>query len=143
MEKIKNNSKRLNRLTWFCIIFGLIEIFVLIFISSSILAIIPGLITIIPAYISLIDQKIKWKYFVGIWALVKYNPITLALTSFIIADLFGSSINSNSYNLISFGLISLSFIGISSFVIGIFIIILTTKQIKLLKLHVNDETKKP
>lgn len=133
MNKLEKNLKILSRLTWLCIIIGLIEVFVLIFFSSSIFAIIPGLITIIPAYISLIDEKIKWKYFVGVWALIKYNPISVALTSFIIADLTNGAFY-NKQSLIFFLLgIFMTIIGICSIVIGIFIIILTAKQIKLLK----------
>ena len=133
MNKLEKNLKILSRLTWLCIIIGLIEVFVLIFFSSSIFAIIPGLITIIPAYISLIDEKIKWKYFVGVWALIKYNPISVALTSFIIADLTNGAFY-NKQSLIFFLLgIFMTIIGICSIVIAIFIIILTAKQIKLLK----------
>ncbi|MDA3891283.1 MAG: hypothetical protein PF517_06410 [Salinivirgaceae bacterium] len=89
---------------------------------------IVGVITIFTAYIALKENKLKWNYFVGIWALVKYNPIGLALISFILSDFIG---NSSGSIIIAFIIIGLVFIvAISSFVLGIIIIVKTVKYIK-------------
>ena len=61
---INKNLKTLNRLDNFFIITGLIEVFLLVLITSSIYTMIIGVITIIPAYLALTKKKYKWNYFV-------------------------------------------------------------------------------
>ena len=89
---------------------------------------IVGIITIFTAYIALKKNKLKWNYFVGIWALVKYNPIGLALISFILSDFIG---NSSGSIIIAFIIIGLVFIvAVSSFILGIIIIVKAAKYFK-------------
>ncbi len=128
MNELNQKMKTLNRLDLFFIITGLIEVFCFVFLTHNFYLMIVGIITIFTAYIALKKNKLKWNYFVGIWALVKYNPIGLALISFILSDFIG---NSSGSIIIAFIIIGLVFIvAISSFVLGIIIIVKTVKYIK-------------
>ena len=72
------------------IILGLLEIFVFIFLSQNLFLMCIGIITIIPAYLACYEGKIKFNYLTGILALLKYNPINIALFSFVLGDIISS-----------------------------------------------------
>ena len=135
MDTINKNLKTLYRLDMFFIITGMIEVFLLVFITSSIFTMIIGVITIIPAYLALTNKKLKWNYFVGIWALVKFNPITgIPLVAFIIGDLFDSfGLDTLSTILMITCISCVVLIAISSLIFGIIILIKTSKHYKLQK----------
>ena len=135
MDTINKNLKTLYRLDKFFIITGMIEVFLLVFITSSIYTMIVGVITIIPAYMALTKKNFKWNYFVGIWALIKFNPITgIPLVAFIIGDLFGSFGLDTLSTVIMITCIScVVSISISSLIFGIIILIKTSKYYKLQK----------
>ena len=127
----KNNEsdqklKTLNRLDLFFILAGLVEVFILTFLTHNVLSIIAGLVTIIPAYLALKQSKLKWNYFVAIWALLKYNPIGLALIFFVISDL---PMNLSDFAFYGVGA-GMLIVAISSFVIGIIILVKTSKYFK-------------
>ena len=126
MNELNQKLKTLNRLDFFFIIGGLIEVFCFVFVTHNLYIMIVGVITIIPAYIALKESNLKWNYFVGIWALVKYNPIGLAMISFILGDLIWNFEGSIIY--LTMGLIFI--VAISSFVLGIIIIVKTAKYFK-------------
>ena len=67
------------------------------------------------------EGKMKSNYFTGIWALIKYNPIGLALFSFVLRD----SIRGNTNTITEIIYWSWLLIAISSFVFGIIIIVKT------------------
>jgi len=118
--------KTLNQLDLFFIIAGLIEVFVFVFLTHHLYAIIVGLITMIPAYIALNKTKLKWNYFVGIWALLKFNPVGLAMIGFMLSD---SAMNFGAITMyVVIGVIII--IAISQFVLGIIILSKTAKYIK-------------
>ena len=135
MDAINKNLKILYRLDKFFIITGMIEVFLLVFITSSIYTMIIGVITIIPAYLALTKKKYKWNYFVGIWALVKFNPITgIPLVAFIIGDLFDSfGLDTLSTILMITCISCVVLIAISSLIFGIIILVKTSKHYKLQK----------
>ena len=126
MNELNQKLKTLNRLDFFFIIGGLIEVFCFVFVTHNLYIMIVGVITIIPAYIALKESNLKWNYFVGIWALVKYNPIGLAMISFILGDLIWNFEGSIIY--LTMGLVFI--VAISSFVLGIIIIVKTAKYFK-------------
>ena len=135
MDEISKNLKTLYRLDNFFIIAGMIEVFLLVFITSSIYTMIIGVITIIPAYLALTKKNFKWNYFVGIWALIKFNPITgIPLVAFIIGDLFSSSgMGTLSTIVMIICIFCVVSIAISSLIFGIIILIKTSKHYKLQK----------
>ncbi len=135
MDAINKNLKTLYRLDKFFIITGMIEVFLLVFITSSLFTMIIGVITIIPAYLALTNKKFKWNYFVGIWALVKFNPITgIPLVAFIIGDLFDSfGLDTLSTILMITCISCVVIIAISSLIFGIIILVKTSKHYKLQK----------
>jgi hypothetical protein len=135
MDLINKNLKTFYRLDNFFIITGLIEVFLLVLITSNIYTMIIGVITIIPAYLALTKKNFKWNYFVGIWAIIKFNPITgISLMAFIIGDLlssFGTGTLSSIVMIICISYVVL--IAISSLIFGIIILIKTSKHYKLQK----------
>ena len=135
MDTINKNLKTLYRLDNFFIIAGMIEVFLLVFITSSIYTMIIGVITIIPAYLALTKKNLKWNYFVGIWALIKFNPITgIPLVAFIIGDLLSSSgMGAFSTIVMIICIFCVVLIAISSLIFGIIILIKTSKHYKLQK----------
>ena len=135
MDIINKNLKTLNRLDNFFIITGMIEVFLLVLITSNIFTMIIGVITIIPAYLALTKKKYKWNYFVGIWALIKFNPITgIPLVAFIIGDLLGSfGLDTLSTIVMVICISCVVLIAISSLFFGIIILIKTSKYYKLQK----------
>lgn len=138
MEQHQKNSIVINKLCWFFIITGLVEIFLFIFISTNFLAIIPGLITIIPAYMTLNKVTIKRNYFVGIWALIKYNPVSFALLAFILGDFYGNSYNYN-FGFITIIVLSYLVFGGLSLVFGIMLIIKISKHNRTIKQQMLDK----
>ena len=93
---MKTENKKLNKIhniEKFFVMAGLIEIFAFVFISQNLFLMIMGVITVTPAYLALKESKIKANYFTGAWALLKYNPICLALFSFVMGDLMVNNFN--------------------------------------------------
>jgi len=134
MNPIKNTERSIIKLCWLFIILGMLEIFVFIFLSHSFFFIIPGLVTVIAAYLSMNKMGKKRRYFVGIWALIKYNPIGLAIIAFIMGDFFATSnIPENNYLYPAISLIII--LGLMSFVTGIVIIVKISKHNKMIKLN--------
>ncbi|MCF8223894.1 MAG: hypothetical protein K9J25_12195 [Bacteroidales bacterium] len=127
MNDIKTRFNTLNRLDLFFIIAGLVEIFCLVFLTSYRLLVLIGLITIISAYLPLKEDKIKWNYFVGIWALLKYNPLGLAFISFYLGDT-AMAYDSTTATFVT-GIVFFV-LGIASLVLGIIIIVKTSKYLR-------------
>ena len=79
----------------------------------------------------------KKKYFVGIWPLIKYNPVGFALFSFVLGNLYGERYNFNSTAI--FVLIMLYFIiGAFSDIFGIILLIKTSRHHKRINLIEED-----
>lgn len=142
MEK---NLKTLKKLDWFFIAAGLFELFAVVFISTSFWGMILGLITLIPAYIALNEKNINWNYFVSIWAMIKYNPITLlALVAFIAGDFFRANKKASSgeetmgWDTIVAMAIAVCFflIMVASFVLGVILLVKTIKHFKLKRIEI-------
>jgi len=123
---LNKKLKTLNRLDLFFILGGIIEVFCIVFITNNIYLMIIGVISIIPAYVALNGNNLKWNYFVGIWALVKYNPIGLIMLSFVVTDLTSKFNESIMY--LTMALVFV--VAISSFILGIIIIIKTVNYFK-------------
>lgn len=131
MDTINKKLKTLYRLDKFFIITGLMEVFLLVFITTNFYTMIIGVITIIPAYMALTTKNFKWNYFVGIWALIIFNPLSgIPMLAFIIGDLFGSSLSTIPMIICIICVVS---VVISSFVLGIIILVKTSKYYKLQK----------
>jgi hypothetical protein len=148
METIADNIRTLKKLDWYFIIVGLFEIFILVFLTSNFFGMILGLITLIPAYIALTEKNINWNYFVGIWSIVKYNPIILiAMIAFVLGDFYrvnGRKVHNESSTdsfmswdtILAIAIVVLFLLLVlSSFIIGI---ILITKTVKHNKLKANQ-----
>jgi len=149
MEAIEKNLRTRKKLDWFFIVMGLIELFLLVLFASSyfgstasLFGVLFGLITIVPAYIALTEKNYNWNYFVSIWTIVKYNPITwIAMVAFIVGDFFRAS-QSHTHIHRSMGwdtilpiAIAMCFLllVLASFVFGILLIVNTMKYSKLKK----------
>lgn len=130
MEIIDNNSLVLKKLGKLFLFIGFIEIFLYVFLIGKFLIMIPGLFTVLSASYFLDLKKIKWGYFIGIWALIKYNPF---IVLFLLGDFFrvNQGLKFDFYSTSIFMLIML--IALSSFILGIVIIVKTAKQINLSK----------
>jgi hypothetical protein len=139
MEPLEKSSKVLRIITWLFILIGFFEVFMFIFDFGTFFASIPGLITIVSAYISLEKEKIHWKYYVGIWALIKYNPLVLAMTSFILQDFYNVSPDFKDKILQIVSVMCLVLVAIISSVFGIILIVKTAKHIKMQKLQLTKE----
>lgn len=117
---------------------GIIEIFVIIFITKNIFGLIIGLTTIIPAYLSLNENYIRWNNILGIWGIIKYSPfIWVGLLGFIFGDLHaakdhGILLKDNLFYSI---VVSIEFLFvllvITSFIFSIILLRLTAKQARL------------
>ncbi|PKQ67485.1 hypothetical protein BZG01_07020 [Labilibaculum manganireducens] len=134
--------KSLKRINWFFIGLGMLEIFLLVFLTQNFLFMLYGLITLVPAYIALSPKHIKWNYFVGIWTLIQFNPLTgLAMIGFILGDFFkpGADRAGDLFDTIFAIVCILIFaaIVISSFILGILLISKTSKYNKLIKAFAN------
>jgi len=132
MKKKERYQRQIARINRFFLIAGLIEIFLLVFITTKVLTMLVGTLTVLGVYMALYLQKINWNYFNGIWALVKYNPFTgIPLIAFLLGDLFSiSPYNNTGYTLamVLAGLTSL--IAITSFILGIVLLVKTSKYSK-------------
>lgn len=138
MAAAENTLKSLKRINWFFIGLGMLEIFLLVFLTQNFLFLLYGLITLMPAYIALNPKHIKWNYFVGIWTLIQFNPLTgLAMIGFILGDFFkpGADRAGDLFDTILAIVCILIFaaIVISSFILGILIIRKTSKYNKQIK----------
>jgi len=131
MNEPKQEFKALVKLDLLIIIGGLIEVFSFIYLTGNLLLVTVGLITIIPAYMAMKKSNVKWNYFVGIWAVLKYNPLGLALFSFILGDAlvnFGFGTFSTILMYLTIGLVILAVIG--SLITGIILLGKTSKYLK-------------
>ena len=138
MDKFDQKMKSLKRLDLFFLISGLIEVFSFVFLTHSFYLVIIGGITVYTAYIALSENKWKWNYFIGIWALVKYNPLGLAMISFMLSDALRNSVGGPMPVII----VSLAFLvfilAILSFIIGIILIVKTVRYAKSQNKTLND-----
>lgn len=128
MNETSRKFRTLNRIDLFFMIAGLIEIFCLAFLGDNRLLIIIGLITIITAFIPIKEDKLKWNYFVGIWALLKYNPLGIAAILFLLSDLMMSFESTTATIVVG---IALLITGLCSLVMGIILIVKTSKYLKI------------
>lgn len=152
MEELANNIKTLKKLDMFFIIVGMIEIFILVFLTSNFFGMILGLTTIIPAYIALTEKNINWNYFVGIWTIVRYNPITwIAMLAFVLGDFFrvdrrraplessaDGVFNWDTILVISIIIFFLLLV-LASFILGIILIVKTVKHNRLKRMNALTE----
>lgn len=146
MDSNSKSVKTLNRLDWGFIIMGLIEIFIFVFITSNLYWSLIGLSIIIPAYIALKDNKKNWNYFVGILAIIKYNPlIWVFLLGFIFGDLDAASekgielTNNFLYTITVVFEFCFVLLVISSFIFGIILINKTKIYLKLKNIRISTE----
>ncbi|MFN8255702.1 MAG: hypothetical protein U0W24_08445 [Bacteroidales bacterium] len=135
MDELEKNSKEIGKFLLFFIVIGIIEIIVYVFIFTSFFAIIPGLITVVAALNSFNKITQKRKYFIGIWSLIKYNPIGFALYGFFLGDLYGTKYNSNSVIVTVFFMLYFA-LGALSDIFGIILIFKIAKQNKLIKFQI-------
>lgn len=77
----------LNRLNYFFIIVGALEILVFAVMQKPWLMVL-GIATFILAMISVKERKMKLNYFTGLLAVLKYNPLSLALFWPLFMDFF-------------------------------------------------------
>lgn len=129
MDTLEKHAKSLHRMNRFFIVAGLLELFLFIFLTNNFITGIVGIITLVPAYIALSQAKFRWNYFTGVWAIVKYNPVTASAIAFILAnflhnDTAGSGLN-NSVIIITIvvGII----LAIASLILGVIILVKTGK----------------
>lgn len=140
MTSTENTLKSLKRINWFFIVLGLLEIFLLVFLTQNFLTMLYGLTTVIPAYIALNEKYIKWNYFVAAWTLIQFNPLTgIALAAFIIGDFLKSGADRSADSLDTIlaiiAIIIFVLIVISAFVLAILLISKTSKYSKQIKVQ--------
>ena len=123
---MKDKERTVNNLTKSFILIGLIEVFLWVFIFSNFLAVLIGVSTVIPAYIAVKEKKYNLNYFVAIWALCKYNPITLAIIAFILSDIAMTF----SYSGLIISVVFAALVFLSSLIMGIILLIKTIKYKK-------------
>lgn len=77
MEIFERTSKRISRLCLLIILFGIIEILMILVFSDKYFYILLGLFTIIPAYLTFPNHNKRKSILIAILTFVKYNPISL------------------------------------------------------------------
>ena len=87
MEHTDRLIRSIKRIDWAFIVLGIVEAILLFIVVQSYIAMIPGIITVILAYIALKENRNTWNLVSAIWALVKYNPVMLGMLTFILIDL--------------------------------------------------------
>ena len=125
----KAKLQSIYRLDLFFLIVGVLEIFLLLFLTHNYLTIVMGVVTWYSAYKAMKPGLLRWNYFVGIWAIVKCNPITIALIAFLVSDRINMYQNGSTLIIIS-AIITLV-IYLASFILGIILLVKTAKYIKL------------
>jgi hypothetical protein len=103
-----------------------------------------GLASLIPAYIALNEKYLKWNYFVGVWTLIQFNPITgLAMIAFILGDFFkpGADRSGDLPDTILgiFFIVLFALIVILAFILAIKLISKTSKYRKRIKIQAIPE----
>jgi hypothetical protein len=132
MDEINSKQRTLDKFNAYFMIAGMLEVFLFVLITHQFLLMLIGVITIIPAYLALSKREIKWNYFTGIWAILKYNPIGIAMVSFIIGDFLGGTSETLFGEILMFSSsIILFLVVIGSFVLGIVILVKTESFKKL------------
>ena len=140
MSTNESANKNLIKIKWVFMIMGILEIFVITLFSTSIFGLIIGLLTIVPALISLEEKRIKWNYVLGVFGIIKYNPfIWIGLISFIFGDLQaakekGTELIQNIGYTVAVGLEFLFvLLVITLFILSIILLNKTAKQIRINK----------
>lgn len=112
----------------FFLIVGVLEIFLLLFLTHNYITIVLGVITWYGAYKAMKPSLVRWNYFVGIWAILKCNPITIALIAFLVSDRINTY--QNGFTLIIISAIITLVIYLASFILGIILLVKTAKYIR-------------
>jgi len=137
METLNKNLKTMRNIDRFFIVLGMLEIFSLVFLTHNFWTSFYGLITLIPAYIALNEKQIKWNYFVGIWAVFRFNPFSgIAMVAFVLGDFFRPGPTGAIDTLEPLGILLIvlfALLIIAAFVLGIMLLIKTSKCVKLIK----------
>jgi hypothetical protein len=134
MDEITKRQKTLDKFNAYFMIAGMLEVFLFVLITHQFVLMLIGVITIFPAYMALSKREIKWNYFTGIWAIIKYNPIGIAMISFIIGDYLSGGSETLFGEILMFSTsIILSLVVIGSLILGIIILIKTVSFKKLQK----------
>ena len=123
-EKILKSIKRINIVL---LILALTEFVIAASFGMPILMLIIDLLFIIPIILGM--KKIKWNYFVSIWTMLKYNPVSGFFLIFL-------TLNMVIYELGRSGLFIVFIVGvliILEFILGIILLVKTTKYFKSLK----------
>ena len=137
-QKFEINSRIIRNICQYFKVVGIVEIFLFILILRAsevgylvilILGLIPGLITVLSADITLKKNKRRRGYFGSIWNMLKYNPFTYSMLLFILGDFLSSNISIAS-NLGVF----MAILGIISFVCSIILAVKISKHNKILKI---------
>ncbi len=135
MVTLKNQSKVLHRINIFFIVAGLLELFLFIFLTNNVITGIVGVITLVPAYIAVSRAKYRWNYFTGVWAIVKYNPITASAIAFILGGMLHRSDVDNNLNdsIIIIAIVVSILLAVASLILGVIILIKTARYNNALK----------
>ena len=131
MTNLEKRLKVIYKLDLFFLIAGMAEVFLLVFFTHTFFLMVIGLITILLAYKAMKPGNIKWNYYLGIWALIKYNPITLALVAFLLGDFI--SYSDAAFFLSTLMMIITLVLFLASLVIGIIILVKTSRYVNKLK----------
>lgn len=129
MSDQNTKLKSIYHLDLFFLIVGVLEIFLLMFLTHNYITIVLGVVTWYSAYKAMKPGLIRWNYFVGIWAIIKCNPVTIALIAFLLSDRINTY--QNGFMLIIISAIGILVIYLASFILGIILLVKTAKYIKL------------
>jgi hypothetical protein len=135
MKESAKSFKSVKRFTLVFVFIGVIEMIGLPILTNNITTIIIGLLTLIPAYLALNEKRVKLNYFVSIWAILRYNPITAGALTFLIIDATsGVHLDSSTHFRLNAIIYSYNGLAIPALIFGILLIIKTSKYIKQGKL---------
>jgi hypothetical protein len=124
MEKVIKSIKKIDNVF---IIIGIVEVFLWVLVSSGFFAALIGILTIYPAYMAQKNQNYKWNYFLGVLSIVKFNPLTLAILSFLLGDL-AYRFNSAGFYICT---ILSALVFLASLILGIILLVKTAKFYRL------------
>lgn len=133
MGENERRLKTIVRLDLIFLLIGLAEVFLLVFLTHKLYFMVPGLVTVLAAHRAMKPGKVRWNYFLGIWSMIKYNPVTLGMVFFLLSDMFspfgGYGAVNLSYGVMVFIAVLTLAIFVFSFVAGIVIMVKTSKYI--------------
>lgn len=128
---LTDKSSKIQRLCWYFVISGALEMPVLKILGLSYAALVIGLITIITAFFAIKENPVKFgmKRFVAIFAFVKYSPVSFPVFVFIFGDSYYRPDEDAMFFIATAGLLAIM---VCSLIFGIMLMVRSSQQNKYL-----------